>query len=93
MWGVRNLALAAGLAGLHGPDRRRWWQLNVAIDVVDATASALAWRRKELGTPAAALVTSVALAAVALGASSVAGEADDPRVSPSVAGEADELPT
>ena len=76
MWGARNLALAAGLVGARGPSRRRWWAINVAVDAIDAAASIVSWRRGELGTPAAVLVTGVALTAVALGAASVAGEVD-----------------
>jgi hypothetical protein len=76
MWGVRNLALAAGLAGATGPDRRRWWTINVGIDLVDAAASIASWRRGELGTPTAALVTAVAVGAAGLGAASLTGEAD-----------------
>jgi hypothetical protein len=76
MWGIRNLALAAGLAGARGPSRRRWSQINVLVDLVDAFASYDGWRRKELPTPTAAFVSSVALCAVGLGAASVAGETD-----------------
>src|SRR5947209_4145178 len=66
MWGIRNLSLAAGLAGSGGADRRRWWQLNVVVDLVDAAAGVVAWRRGELGTPAGVLVTATALLAVGL---------------------------
>src|SRR5256885_2246903 len=71
MWGARNLALAAGLAGASGPNRRRWWEINVAIDVIDAVAGIVSWRRGELGAPAAVLVTGTALLATGLGAASV----------------------
>jgi len=76
MWGIRNLALAAGLAGSQGPNRQRWWQLNVGVDLLDAAASYTSWRHGELKTPTAALVTAVALLAAGLGASSLSGEAE-----------------
>ena len=76
MWGARNLALAAGLAGIRGPTRRRWWAVNIAVDAIDAAASFVSWRRGELDTPAAVLVTGVALVATVLGAASLEGEAD-----------------
>ena len=76
MWGVRNLALAAGLAGIRGPSRRRWWAVNIAVDAVDAWASFTSWRRGELPAPAAVMVTATALLATALGAASLNGEQD-----------------
>jgi 2-keto-3-deoxy-6-phosphogluconate aldolase len=76
MWGIRNLALAAGLAGASGPNRRRWWAINVGVDVVDALAGITSWRRGELGTAPAVLVTATALMATALGAASLAEEAE-----------------
>jgi len=80
MWGLRNLALAAGLAGARGPSRRHWWQINVVVDLVDAIASYDGWRRGELTAPTAAFVTSVALCAAMLGTASVTGEVDQQSV-------------
>jgi hypothetical protein len=74
MWGIRNLALAAGLVGARGANRRQWWAINVAVDALDAVASYASWRRGELPTATAALVTAVAIGATGLGAASFAGE-------------------
>ena len=72
MWGARNLALAAGLQGIRGPQRRATRQLNVAVDVADAIAAWLAWREGSLPAPAALLAGGTAVVATALGVASLA---------------------
>jgi hypothetical protein len=71
MWGARNLALAAGLRGISGPQLRTTRQVNVAVDVADALAAWLAWREGSLPAPAAALAGGTAVLATALGLASL----------------------
>ena len=76
MWGIRNLALAAGMYGATGANRANWWRLQVAVDGLDFAAIAAEWRRGAVPGPAAVLMGATALAATALGALSVAAESD-----------------
>jgi hypothetical protein len=72
MWGIRNLALAAGLRTARGgPQLRTTRQVNVAVDVADAIAAWLAWREGSLPAPAAALAGGTAVVATALGVASL----------------------
>lgn len=75
MWGIRNLALAAGMYAATGKNRAQWWQLQVAVDALDFLAIATEWRRGALPAPAAGLMSATALAATTLGALSLIGEA------------------
>ena len=74
MWGIRNLALAAGIYGATGPNRAQWWRLQVAVDALDFVAIATEWRRGAVPGPAAGLMAATAAGATVLGALSVAGE-------------------
>jgi hypothetical protein len=74
MWGVRNLALAAGMYGATGGNRGQWWRVQVAVDALDFLVIATEWRRGAVGTPAAGLMAATALGATALGALSVTAE-------------------
>jgi hypothetical protein len=76
MWGVRNLALAAGMYGASGPSRARWWQLQPAVDALDFAVTVDEWRRGSVSGPAAGLMAATALVATALGALSAAAEAE-----------------
>ena len=76
MWGIRNLSLAAGMYAATGTNRGQWWRLQPAVDVLDFLAVAVEWRRGSVPSPAAGLIAATALAATALGALSVAGEAE-----------------
>ncbi len=77
MWGVRNLALAAGMYGATGADRGRWWRAQVAVDLLDFLAIATEWRRGAISAPATVLMAATAAGAAALGALSIGGESDD----------------
>jgi len=76
MWGIRNLAIAAGMYGATGSARRQWWRLQPVIDVLDFVAIAAEQRRGAVSAPAAALMGGTALFATALGAMSAAAESD-----------------
>jgi hypothetical protein len=78
MWGIRNLALAAGMYAASGPNRAQWWRLQVAVDALDFLAIGTEWRRGAVPGPPAALMGATALGATALGAHSVTGESELP---------------
>jgi hypothetical protein len=74
MWGIRNLALAAGMYGATGTSRAQWWRMQPAIDALDFAVIAAEWRRGAVPAPAAGLMATTALAATARGALSAAAE-------------------
>jgi hypothetical protein len=74
MWGIRNLALAAGMYGATGESRARWWRLQPAIDALDFLVIAAEWRRGAVPAPAAGLMAGTALLATAAGSLSAAAE-------------------
>ena len=76
MWGIRNLALAAGMYAATGASRAQWWRLQPAVDALDFLAIATEWRRGAVPGPAAGFMGATALAATTLGAVSVAGESE-----------------
>src|SRR3954469_6753064 len=77
LFGVRDLALAAGALSTEGSEQRRWIQLGVACDLADAAAGYIAGRSGVLPKPAAVMVTGVALVAAGLGAAALAsGDAE-----------------
>jgi hypothetical protein len=76
MWGIRNLALAAGMYGATGASRARWWRLQPAIDALDFLAIVGEWRRGAVPGPAAGLMAGTALLATTLGSLSAAAEAE-----------------
>jgi len=78
MWGIRNLALAAGMYGATGASRAQWWRVQVGVDALDFLAIAAEWRRGAVPGPAAGLMAATALTATALGALSVAAESAAP---------------
>ncbi|HKP90502.1 MAG TPA: hypothetical protein VJT75_11085 [Thermoleophilaceae bacterium] len=75
MWGIRNLALAAGMYGATGQSRAQWWRLQPAIDALDFAVIVAEWRRGAVPGPAAGLMAGTALIATAAGSVSVGAEA------------------
>jgi hypothetical protein len=78
LFGVRDVALAAGLKSSSGAERAQWLRLGMACDLADAVAGLLAGRRGELPPLATVLVTGTALAAAGLGAAALQGEQQPP---------------
>jgi hypothetical protein len=75
LFGVRNVALAAGLRRLDATTVPRSFLLvNVLIDVVDGAAFVAAGRRRQIGTAATVLGMVLALTGATLGAVSLAAE-------------------
>lgn len=73
LFGIRNIALAAGLLRLDVTTVPRPFLLvNALIDSVDASAFAAAGRRAQIGRPATVLGTVLALTGAALSAAGFA---------------------
>lgn len=73
LFGIRNVALAAGLRHLEATTNpRSFLGVNVLIDLVDAIAFVAAGRRAQIGGFAALLGTALALTGAALGATGFA---------------------
>jgi len=67
LFGIRNIALAAGLLWLEATTAPRSFLLvNVLIDLVDASAFAAGGRRAQMGRSATVLGTALALTGAAL---------------------------
>jgi hypothetical protein len=73
LFGVRDVALAAGLTGSH-EQRARWLRIGIACDLADTVAGLLAGRRGELPKRATVLVTATALGAAAMGIAALQGQ-------------------
>ncbi|MCW3067157.1 MAG: hypothetical protein JWN32_4329 [Solirubrobacterales bacterium] len=67
LFGVRDIALAAGTLGTDGASRKLWLQLGIACDVADAAAGVLARRKGVLPAWSAVLVTATAVGAAVTG--------------------------
>lgn len=67
LFGVRELALAAGTRSTEGEAQRRWLELGVLCDLADVAAALLARRREYIGPFTTVLLTAPALGAAALG--------------------------
>ena|ERR1700757_1100156 len=75
LFGIRNVALAAGLLRLDATTVPRIFMLiNVLIDLVDTVAFVGAGRRGEIGAVATGFGTVLALTGAILGATSLAAQ-------------------
>ena len=79
LFGIRDVALAAGTMGSDGEARKQWLRLGLACDVADAAAAYLAGRNGTLPRHAAIMVGVTARAAAGLGAQALKAE-DAPTV-------------
>ena len=78
LFGVRDVALAYGVATTTDVSRSQWLQIGIACDLADAVAGILAGRGGELPPATAALVTGTALTAAALGVAALQGQDQGP---------------
>jgi hypothetical protein len=76
LFGIRDVALAAGLGMSNGDGRKLWLQLGIMCDVADAAAGLLAGRKGELSKLSTVLVTAPALLGLALGVAALQGAED-----------------
>jgi hypothetical protein len=67
LFGVRDVALAAGLQLSSGESRRLWLRLGIACDAADTIAGLLAGRNREISKVSTVLVTAPALLGIGLG--------------------------
>lgn len=67
LFGIRDVALAAGILQSSGEARRTWLRIGLACDVADAAAGILGGRKGYLSPFTTLLVTAPALGGVALG--------------------------
>jgi hypothetical protein len=67
LFGVRDVALAAGTLASEGSARRNWLVAGLACDLADTAAALLGRRGGYLSTPVSALLAAPALAAVGMG--------------------------
>lgn len=74
LFGVRDVALAAGLLASPPPGRRLWWQLGVLCDAADVGAAVLGHRAGRLTTFTALAAGGTALAATAIGVKGLLAE-------------------
>jgi hypothetical protein len=68
LFGIRDIALAAGVLSTTGEARDLWLRLGLVCDAADAVAAILAGRNGSLPKASAALVFAPAAIAVAAGA-------------------------
>jgi hypothetical protein len=74
LFGVRDLALAAGPLLAPAGQRKLWWQLGIACDVADVAAAAVSAREGRLPATTAILGGVVAAGAAALGVAALSAE-------------------
>jgi hypothetical protein len=67
LFGVRDVALGAGVAASSGNARRLWLQIGMACDAADAVAGLIAGRNGEISKVSTVLVTAPALMGIGLG--------------------------
>jgi hypothetical protein len=79
LFGIRDVALAAGLAQSSGDGRRLWLRLGIMCDVADAVAGLLAGRNGELSKLSTALVTAPALMGIGMGVAALQATEDESR--------------
>lgn len=74
LFGVRDVALAAGTTASSGASRRQWLQAGIACDALDTVAAVIAGRNGSLAKPYAILAGGVAAAATVMGIAALASE-------------------
>jgi hypothetical protein len=77
LFGVRDVALGAGLQLSSGENRRLWLQLGILCDAADFAAGILAGRSGALSRVSTVLVTAPALAGIGMGVAALKA-ADEP---------------
>ena len=83
LFGVRDVALAAGTLGSEGEAQDRWLRAGLGCDIADAAAGIAAWRAGYLSTFSSVLVTAAALNGVVLGVVALRGGSGAPQAAPS----------
>lgn len=74
LFGVRDVALAAGVQLTTGNSRRLWLQIGLACDAADAVAGLIAGRNREISRVSTLLVTAPAVMGIGLGLAALSQE-------------------
>jgi hypothetical protein len=74
LFGIRDLALAAGYAGAAPAARRHWLTVGIACDLADVAAGVIGTKAGYLSKSTGAMVTGAAVGAVVLGALALSEE-------------------
>lgn len=72
LFGVRDVALAAGAATASGDARKLWWRLGILCDAADLMAAVIAGRNGTLPKAGAIMVGVAAAGATVAGAAALA---------------------
>jgi hypothetical protein len=82
LFGVRDVALGAGLQLSSASSRRLWLQLGLLCDAADVLSGLVAGRNGEIGKVSTVLVTAPALMGIGLGAAALQAGGAEPAVGP-----------
>jgi hypothetical protein len=82
LFGIRDLALAAGLVMSGGESRKVWLKLGIVCDAADAVAGVLAGRDGQLSRTSTILVTAPALLGMVMGVAAL--QATDQDAGPAI---------
>jgi hypothetical protein len=78
LFGIRDVALAAGLQLSSGQSRQLWLQLGIVCDAADTVAGLLAGRNGAISKKSTILVTAPALLGIGLGLVALQGGEEPP---------------
>jgi hypothetical protein len=78
LFGVRDVALAAGLQLSSADSRRLWLKVGIVCDVADSVAGILAGRNGQISKLSTVLVTAPALLGIGLGIAGLRAAEDTP---------------
>lgn len=78
LFAARDLMMAGGLLASEGPSRRLWLQGGLAVDLADAAAAVLAWRRGDVGPVTGVLILTPALVGAGLGVAALQADVPTP---------------
>ena len=71
LFGIRDIALAAGTLTTEGDARRKWIQIGLVCDLADSAAAYLGGRNGTLPKASAVMTAGAAIAAVGMGAAAL----------------------
>jgi hypothetical protein len=77
LFGIRDVALAAGALASQGEARKTWLRFGLMCDVADTAAALFGGRRGYLSKPTTVLLAAPAIAAVAMGIAALGDTGSD----------------
>jgi hypothetical protein len=78
LFGVRDVALAAGVQLTSGRSRRLWLQIGLVCDAADTLAGLIAGRNGQISKTSTVLVTAPALMGIGLGLAALSQADEEP---------------